>query len=145
MSKLSERVFRILMIVAALAAIGLVYWTMRLAKRELELSPITVTAPTSSEYESQAKNILGPFFVATDSIKNPAQLKSAGVTLEPIIKTAEDQLLQLRVPASDKDAHLNLVLLLEKWQRLVAGSAKDLAATVTKTNQVKVDYVWLVK
>lgn len=141
--------FTIFGVFIAVAVFGLLYGMLLAAtggvpsavSQDLpELQP--VVAPTMAEYESEAREVLAPFFRQALQTRPEDLTGDTGAMLQLVQKT-QDRLLRVRVPKEYRDAHLGFVLLLDQWKRALTGSAPDRAAVLDKTREQGTANAWL--
>ncbi|MEY4744154.1 MAG: hypothetical protein RL272_99 [Candidatus Parcubacteria bacterium] len=101
-----------------------------------------VVAPTESEYQSEASDVLSPFFRQAAQMQAEDLTGDTGALLQLVQKT-QDRLLRVRVPKEYRDAHLSFVLLLDQWKRALAGSAPDRKVVLDKTRELMAANPWL--
>lgn len=102
--------------------------------------PEPITAPSVEEYRVGAKAALAVFVSAVGNFENG---KVGGTVTPTIIINAQNDLLNLRVPTGEREAHLNIVLLLDQWKRALQGSPKEVERIQAKTIQDLASYPWL--
>lgn len=101
-----------------------------------------VVAPTMAEYESEAREVLAPFFRQALQMRPEDLTGDTGAMLQLVQKT-QDRLLRVRVPKEYRDAHLGFVLLLDQWKRALTGSAPDRDVVLDKTREQGTANAWL--
>lgn len=95
-----------------------------------------ISPVTEAQYQSNVKQIVGTL---------PAQLTAAAsddarVTL---LSNDRDALLNLTVPADQRDLHLNMVMTINAWIAGYQGDAVKLAAAQTAWNQIVQENAWI--
>jgi hypothetical protein len=56
----------------------------------------------------------------------------------------KERLMNLRVPADNRDLHMQIILLVDQWKRAAEGSAADAQVVSDRTAQLIVANRWLV-
>lgn len=145
---MTQNFFRYLIGLLSIFAVALVYTVVNVAKESSQnnsqSASNTNNIAVSTAYRQSAQIIMVPFFTAIKSIDTAQKAATNASSLLKLAEKAEYELLLLKVPSVDKDAHLNIVLLLEKWKRLLDGSSADFTGTTKKTTEIKRDYPWIV-
>jgi hypothetical protein len=106
--------------------------------------PEAVTAPTVEEYRTAARQEMRAFLGSAGqlTVDDIAGIREELLT---IVTTAQDGLIAQRVPSEEREAHLALVLLLERWKRALGGD--DLAAqedVFARTQEFIAAHPWIV-
>ena len=60
-----------------------------------------------------------------------------------LIEMTQSRLLGMTVPASERDAHLSIVILLDQWRVALSGTQMDISGVVGRTDGLLFDYPWL--
>lgn len=121
---------------SAIGIVGIVSLTHRSAA-------VAVIAPTPDEYRAAAKVAMGPFLTAAKPLTVDAFDGPTAATLAPIVNDAQQRLLAMRVPGSFRDAHLAMVLTLERWKVALGGDASAREAAVSQLHDVLAANPWL--
>jgi len=101
------------------------------------------TAPSASEYRSQARAVFEPFLTQVRIIGEGTLPTGAGAVMSNLVDLTQERLLGMTVPTTERDAHLSMVILLDQWRRAIEGTQTDLAGVVSRTDSLLEDYPWI--
>lgn len=106
-------------------------------------SPVPViVAPTSDEYRATVSGAMLPFLSAL-SVATAESVVADSAPLKELATAAHQEMLAIRVPADQRTAHLEMVLLLDRWNRALSGNESDMAGLLAKTQTLIENYPWL--
>jgi hypothetical protein len=103
-----------------------------------------VTAPTVEEYRTSAREGMRAFLGSAGqlTVEDIAGIREELLT---IVSTTQDRLIELRVPSEERDAHLALVLLMERWKRALGSEDVALQEEVfVRTQEFIAAHPWVV-
>ncbi|HTK05098.1 MAG TPA: hypothetical protein VL500_05930 [Candidatus Eisenbacteria bacterium] len=133
----------------AVAVFGLVYGIVAVAVGKFDVSagyeePLLqpVEPPTELEYQTEARDVLSPFFGQALTMRQE-DLSGDNSAMLQLVEKTQDRLLRVRVPADYREFHLSAVLLLDQWKRALAGSKPDRDAALGKTQELAKKSPWL--
>jgi hypothetical protein len=102
------------------------------------------SAMSDDDYQAQVRSITAPFLAEAAKVRTRADVAKEGPSALDLVTSTEDGLVRMdRIPSEERDVHLSLVLLLDKWKRALTGSAADADALVAKTDEVLGAVPWL--
>lgn len=104
--------------------------------------PAAVAAPTVPEYRDAAARALQPF-LAVAFEKGESDPVEADEQARLRVEDSVQAMLDLTVPASEREFHLSAVLLMEQWKRALSGSSLDARRVNASTEQFLEDNDWL--
>jgi hypothetical protein len=105
--------------------------------------PVKVSrAPTVQEYRQAAVAVMNPFLGRSMALIG-VEFDFSDTQLLSLATEVRDGLLELRVPGSEKDAHLALVLMLDRWILALDGDAASREAAVTQLRAALDTYPWV--
>ncbi len=137
--------FTILGVFVAVALIGLIAAGVSLLAQP-RFAPVgvpTVQAPTSEEYRVEARSVVMPFLSQAAVISANPMPEGASETMSDLVDLTQERLLGMTVPASERDVHLSMVILLDQWRRALNGTDADLSGVIDRTDGLLKDYPWL--
>ncbi len=105
---------------------------------------IVQTAPTTEEYQAEARGAMTPFLQEAVNVRKENFASMDPSMLDLATKT-QDRMLDVRVPKDSRDAHLAFVLLLDQWKRALGGSKIDQKAVLKKTSQLIAENPWVLQ
>lgn len=131
--------YALLWFFAIAAAVGVI-GTVSIARRASV--PAVVIAPTVDEYHAAAVAALAPFLEKA-SAASAADFGSGVLSeLAPVVDSAQAKLLGLRVPGSEREAHLAFILALERWKRALGGDVASDELAISQLRDALVAYPW---
>ena len=101
-----------------------------------------LTVPATEEYRASAISVMEPF-LGYVSIYGPEEEVVPDWQLTELIFQVQDEMVRMIVPASEWEAHLSFVLLLDKRQRALSGSRLDGQRAVLTAQQTVDKYPWI--
>lgn len=133
----------------AVIAIGLIYAVFHLQVVRAPSSALPEAfkpppPPTIEGYQAEVLSVFGPFMQQAVNI-NTQNLSSMDPVFASLIEKTQDSLLRVRVPASEREAHLSFVMLLDQWKRAVGGSRADQDRVSQATRGVAAANPWLLQ
>ena len=130
-----------------IVAVGLIYGLFRLDVRQAPpgaADTVWISQETlqANAYHRGARSIMTPFLeqAARAARTDLSQMDPAMLDLTD---TTRDRLLRLTVPASAREVHLAFILLLDRWNRALRGSAEDAALVAEETDSLIDANAWL--
>ena len=99
-------------------------------------------APTVAEYRAEARTVLSPFLEQAANMTEE-DIGSGDAIVLGLVEKTQERLLNMIVPADERDAHLAFVLLLDQWKRALKGSAADIARVGDSTSGTVDAYPWV--
>ena len=102
-----------------------------------------VLAPTAADYRVEARAVVGPFLGQAAVIGQGVSPEGAEELMGELVDMTQERLLGMTVPATERDAHLSMVILLDQWRRALDGTDLDMSGVVSRTDDLLVDYPWL--
>lgn len=141
--------FTVLGAFVAVALFGIVYGAVIAsgALRNLPAGP--VVGPSVDAFQASLAEAAGPFLSQVTK-SGEAMFEGDSTLAQAFATTTRDQVLAvddtLRVPSSEADGYLKLVLLLDRWSRAFpeGTSAATRASIVSDTRTYVLDRAWLV-
>jgi hypothetical protein len=100
------------------------------------------SAPSAEAYRVEVASVARPFLAQALKMDD-ADLAAAGADLADLVAKTQERVLRLRVPGSERDAHLGLVLLLEQWKRAVSGDAESRSSVLERTRAFVNAHPWI--
>jgi len=137
----------VLGVFVAVCTAGLVYLGyISLRDTAVEEAPriVVASAPSPEDYRKSCREIVRPFFEQVQQM-TVAGIEAGGDDLAALASKTQERLLRLRVPSGERDAHLQLVLLLDKWKRAGQGSVPDRSDVLSKTQELLASYTWIMQ
>ncbi len=98
--------------------------------------------PTVIEYRAEAGTVMAPFLGQIETLQMGAITEDAGEAIADLAGRTQDRLLRMRVPSSERDAHLSFVILLDQWKRAVNVEG-DISGVLRRTNELVEKYRWI--
>jgi hypothetical protein len=102
-----------------------------------------VTAPTIIEYRTETRSVIAPFLKQIESVQAGSLAAEAADAIADLAARTQDRLLRVRVPGSERDAHLSLVIILDEWRTAARGSEADVTGVLERTAKLLSDYRWI--
>jgi hypothetical protein len=132
----------VILVVIGLFAIGYgSFMVLKSIAPEKEDSLI-LSPPTVIEYRTEAGSVLEPFLGQVEALSHGDISDDAGSALAELAARTQERLLRMRVPSSERDAHLTFVILLDQWQ-IAADSGGDIVPVLQRTNEAVESYRWV--
>lgn len=148
MSKKKEHLFNEFTILGAFVVValsGLIVGSISLiiqANAERDSAP-EATAPTARDYRAEAKAVITPFLGQAAVISQGVFPEGTDTAMSDLVDLTQERLLGLTVPASEREVHLSMVILLDQWRRALNGTDRDMAGVIARTDKLLIDYPWL--
>ncbi len=138
----------VLVVFVAFCAAGLIYVGFLAWRGNGQPSPqrlVASSAQTPDEYRQASREIVRPFFDQVSQL-TPEGIEAGGADLANLASKTQERLLRMQhIPASEREAHLSLVLLLDKWNRAGQGSIADQTDVLAKTQELLTTYPWIMQ
>jgi uncharacterized membrane protein len=128
-------------VVLAGLAIGAVSLIANPPKQLIETA--VPAGPSVSDYRSEVRQILMPFLQQVVVIEETGLPEGASETLSNMVSLTQERMLDLTVPAGEREAHLSMVILLDQWTRALSGVNSDLSGVISRTSRLMLKYPWL--
>ncbi|MEA3248968.1 MAG: hypothetical protein U9Q03_01265 [Patescibacteria group bacterium] len=137
--------FTILGTFVVVALAGLAIGAVSLIADYQKYGPVEplVTAPPVGEYRAEARAVVAPFLGQAAVISQVVVPEGADRVMGDLVDMTQERLLGMTVPATERDAHLSMVILLDQWRRALSGTELDMAGVATRTDGLLADYPWL--
>lgn len=120
---------------------GLVFW-LSAQSSSADMIKHENRVPTVIEYRTDVASVMTPFLVQAESIKTNKVTDDAGEAIIDLANLTQDRLLRMRVPGSEREAHLSFVILLDQWKQAVK-SGGDLVGVLQRTQKITDEHRWI--
>jgi len=137
--------FTIVGVFVAVVFVGLVVGLVSAISAATPTEPVAsvVTAPTLIEYRTEARAVLAPFLSQAETVDSEALTEEAQIALVDLASRTQERLLRIRVPASEREAHLSFVVVLDQWKNALAGTSDDLEGVLDRTALLVQKHRWV--
>jgi hypothetical protein len=138
--------FTVLGLFAAVVFIGLLIVLVSLFWLRAPLVstvPSTVAAPTLIEYRTETRTVVSPFLNQATTVDSENLSDEARAAMLDLITATQERLLRIRVPGSEREAHLAFVILLDQWSQALGGSAAEVESVLDRTVETVQRYRWI--
>lgn len=133
--------FVVLGVFVAVILVGLACGGWYAAQTIRGYAGVSASAPTVDAYRSEVASITKPFFAQTLTMTE-ADVAAAGADLHSLAAKTQERVLRVRVPGSERQVHLGLVLLLEQWKRASSDGGNP-AGVLEKTRAFVAATPWI--
>ena len=106
------------------------------------LVPVIAPAPTEAEYQQEVRRVMRGF-MSQYWLLTEDDFDSVSEPLRNLVGVTQDRLIGVRVPASERDTHLSLVLLMDQWKRALNSSAANYHSVLLNTDAFLELHPWL--
>lgn len=140
--------FLVLGIFAAVIAAGFGFaaWTAYRSEVLQNETPVEAEAPTVEGYRAEARSVMVPFLDQVSVLENDSLSDQVSESLLTLASTIQERLLRMRVPSSERDAHLSFVTLIDRWRQMISSSedsGEDIESLHRQTSDLSVRFSWL--
>jgi len=128
------------------AGLGFAVWTAYRSEVLQNETSVEAEAPTVEGYRAEARSVMVPFLDQVNVLEEGNLSDQVSESMLALSATIQERLLRMRVPGSERDAHLSFVTLIDRWRQTInpdENSGEDIESLRQQTSDLSVRFSWL--